>query len=871
MSNMDFLKKTLTDTVVTRRSFLKWSAALGGTAALAGGLNFGLKKIEEVAAASRAADGGKWVTAACWHNCGGRCVIKANVVDGVVTRVKTDDTHEDSPNYPQQRGCVRGRAQRKQIFGVDRLKYPMKRKNWEPGGGNKELRGKDEWVRISWDEALDLVAGEIKRIKDTYGNASILSQRQSRLLAAYGGHMTMWGTTSDGAWPQPNIKMQGGGGGTAASSNNRLDLLKSKLIVLWGANPIWSSGGSPTYNYLQAKKAGAKFIFVDPYYNDSAMILADEWIPVRPSTDTALLIGMAYHMITNNLQDQAFLDTYTVGFDAEHMPADIDPKESFKDYVLGTYDGVPKTPEWASAICGTPPETIRHFAQEIAVTKPMTFQSSCATARTYLGEQFAQAFLTVGWMTGNVGLPGASVGDARHNRSSYGGMTLVKAGSAKVEGLPNPLFAQPTFPGPDPFNTEWFGIVHDQVWDAVMTGKYTAGVRGELNCDIKMISHIGLGAALNQTPNMKRGIEAHRKVEFVVTASHFFTTNAMYSDIVLPATTEWERYGGMTSGNPEMQIFYSQVVEPMYEAKDDIWIELELAKRLGVDKALVQPISVKQQVFNIVAGATVIKDDASDYEPLVTITEADIAELGVEGVPQQGRISFRDFKEQGVYQVPRSPDDKFNAIAKKGFRADPVANPLKTVSGKLEIHCQALSDQIKAYGFNELAPIPKYTAPLLGVEATFADFENKVKGDYPLQLYTIHYMRRSHSTLDNVPWLREAFPQEFMMNPLDAAERGIENGDTVKITSAYGAVLRPAYVTERIMPGVVTLGEGAWVDIDEATGLDKAGAVNFLAGGNPTGQGTQPYNTGVVQVEKYDQPLAADYKWPQRIFFGQEA
>ena len=169
------------------------------------------------------------------------------------------------------------------------------------------------------------------------------------------------------------------------------DLRNSKLTVLWGSNSAWSSAGNPTYHIAQAKKAGAKIITVDPMYSATAVSLADEWIPVRPATDTALLLGMAYHMITNNLQDQAFLDKYTSGFDAAHMPAGADPQENFKDYVLGTYDGIPKTPAWASAICGTPVQVIEDFAVEIATTKPMAFMSSYAPARIYNGETFCQA------------------------------------------------------------------------------------------------------------------------------------------------------------------------------------------------------------------------------------------------------------------------------------------------------------------------------------------------------------------------------------------------------------------------------------------------------------------------------------------------
>jgi anaerobic dimethyl sulfoxide reductase subunit A len=761
MANEDFIAKTLTDTAMSRRSFLKWSGVLGGaTAVAATGLKVSLPTAEAAPIVTAPAEG-KWITAACWHNCGGRCVNKAYVVDGVVMRQKTDDTHPDSPDFPQQRACARGRAQRMQAFGADRLKYPMKRKNWAPGGGKKELRGKDEWVRISWNEALDLVADEFKRIKGTYGNKAILSKNNQAFLAAFGGNMTMWGTTSSGAWPQPNKLMLGDSGSWGAGTNDRLDYRNAKLIVMWGANPIWSSGGNPTYNLRQAKQVGAKFVFVDPYYNDSAVVLGDQWIPVHPSTDAALLLGMAYHMITNNLQDQAFLDKYTVGFDVQHMPTGADPKENFKDYVLGTYDGQPKTPEWASRICGTPAALIRSFATEIATTKPMMFLSSSSPARTYLGEQFVQVFLTVGWMTGNVGLPGAAVSDTQHNTRSYGGPALVRGGGSGMPATPNPLFNQPTYFGPDPAKTDWYGIVWDEVWDAVVTGKYTATVRGKLDCDIKMISHLGLGAALNQATNLVRGIEAHRKVEFVVTSSSFLTTNAKYSDIVLPVTTLWEREGGLTSGNPEMLIWYSRAVDPLYEAKGDEWIEIELGKRLGVDVQKLYPLSEKQQVFNQVAGATVIKADASGYEPLVTITDADIAEWGVTGKTQTGRISIKEFKEKGVYQVPRTPGDKFGFIAKAAFRRDPVANPLKTPSGKLEIYSQPLSKVIGSYGWDKLSPTPGYVPPTEGVEATFSDWNSQVKGKYPLQLYTIHYVRRSHSTLDNVQWLRRAFPKSL--------------------------------------------------------------------------------------------------------------
>ncbi len=873
MKNNNFLTKALTETAITRRSFLKWSAILGGTTALAGGLKFGLKPAK---ADDTAQDAGQWIPVACWHNCGGRCLNVALVKDGVVIRQKTDDTHPDSPDFPQQRGCQRGRSQRHQVFGVDRIKYPMKRKNWAPGGGNKDLRGVDEWVRISWDEALDIVASEIKSVKDNYGNTAFFTPRgNSKLLNLYGGETGSYGVTSDGAWPLVQTMMSG----SLYAANDRLDLRNANLIVLWGSDPAWSSAGNPNYNYLQAKRAGAKFILVDPYYNATVQSLADEWIPVRPSTDAALLLGMAYHMITHNLQDQDFLDKYALGFDADHMPDGADPQGSFKDYVLGTYDNTPKTPEWASEICGTPPDVIRDFAQEIATTKPMVFQSSSAAARTYLGQQFCQAFLTVGWMTGNVGFSGGGVFHNYHSAASYGGATLVKPGSAGLPGVPNPLcpngdgygFAKPEEAGSHL-------VVYEESWDAILNGAYTSlqGTMDEANADGKIPVDIRLlyivrdgngGNALNQSAGIPKGIEAFRKVDFVVTNDIVLSTVSKYADVVLPSTTPWEQdFGGFLTGNPEMLLWYNQVTEPLFEARDSQWIESQLATRLGLDPNALFPISRTQQVFNQLAGATVIKNDGSDYEPLVTITADDIQKLGVDGKPQQGRITFDELKTKGVYQVEHHPGDAFGFVSGKDFRDDPEANPISTASGKLEIYCQALSDKIAAYRLSTCPPIAQYRKPVEGYEDTFADWDKKIKGDYPLQMVTIHYPRRSHSVFDNISNLRRAYPQEVMMNTLDAQERGIKSNDYVQVSSRWGKVLRPVFVSDKVLPGVVMIGEGAWVEMDETLGIDKAGATNMLNGTHPTGQGEEPWNSCNLQVEKWTgASLEEDYKWPHRV------
>jgi anaerobic dimethyl sulfoxide reductase subunit A len=308
------------------------------------------------------------------------------------------------------------------------------------------------------------------------------------------------------------------------------------------------------------------------------------------------------------------------------------------------------------------------------------------------------------------------------------------------------------------------------------------------------------------------------------------------------------------------------VTQPLYEAKDVIWIEQELAKRLGMDPNNLYPFGRKQMGFNQLAGATVIKADASGYEPLVTITDDDLKTLGVQGKPQTGRISLQEFLDQGIYQVERKPGDNFGFIAGKAFRADPEKNALKTASGKLEIHCQALATKIATYGLTKIPPIAQYNRPVEGIEDTYSDWDKKIKGDFPLQLVTIHYPRRSHSVFDNIIQLRHAFPQELILNSIDAEARGIKTDDMVLVSSRHGKVLRHAAISNRVMPGVILLGEGAWTELDDPQGIDKAGATNTLCGPHLTGQGEEPWNSTNVQVEKWTgESLAPDYTWPQRI------
>ncbi|NMA69649.1 MAG: molybdopterin-dependent oxidoreductase [Desulfitobacterium sp.] len=870
---------------ISRRTFLKASAA--GTATLA--LSGCSTSLTTVGTATDVGEKeGKWVSATCWHNCGGRCVNKAYVIDGIIVRQKTDDTRPDTPDVPQQRGCLRGRSQKFQAQGADRLKYPMIRKNWETGGGKKELRGKDEWVRISWDEALDILASETKRIKETYGNASILAPAPSieiqNLLTAYGGFVPSWGTVSFGSWYlTPALIGFSDNCIDVKALNDRFDMRKTELVVAFGMNPAWSSMGNPTYHFLQMKKAGVKFIFIDPIYHDSISVLDGEWIPIRPATDMALLLAMSYTLITeddpvnNPLIDWDFLHRCTVGFDADHMPKDAETDENFKDYVLGKYDNTPKTPEWASEICGIDPNTIRYLARAIGMQNKVSILAGWASGRAQNSDNLPQMFMAIGAMTGHIGKSGHMTGVCCWNYAANSGPPLVNSGGNGEPYLVSPLKE---------------ALCEAEMWTAILDKKYKpnkiinsifgypAGwkdtVKGldlktlvpEEDINIQMIWHTA-EASLQTRDGMNKGIEAHRTVEFVVSQSHFLTTNSKYADLVLPVTTLWERAGDIAWGtNRDALIVSCQVIEPMYEAKDDQWIAEEVAKRLDIDPSEIVNSDRKQQFFNKLAGSTVVTEDGQSFEPLVEIKEADISEWGVQGQPQKGRIPLKKLLEDGVYQVERYKGDNYGFIAYEDFRKDPEKYLANTVSGKMEIYCQTLADIVNNFGYTKIAPYPKYIPPVQGYEATFKDWENRVEGDYPYQLITPHYLRRSHSIFDNIPQLKESCPNPVFLAAKDAEEKGVKDGDTVLVSSEFGQILRNACVTERLVPGVVALPHGAWCDIDEKTGIDHGGADNILSGNIPTGQGISGWNTCNVNFEKWTgTPLIPDHEKPQRIIF----
>ncbi len=815
MKDKSFLSKAVTDTVLSRRSFIKWNAALGGTAVLMkGGLSPSARPDQ---AAARADE--KIVWSACVVNCGSRCPQRLHVRDGVVVRVETDNTGNDEFGQHQVRCCVRGRTVRQRIYSADRLKYPMKRVG---------KRGEGKFEQISWEEAFDLIAGKLKGLIDQYGNESIYlnygtgtlgalvatswppgATVVARLMNCAGGYLNHYG---DYSAAQIESALPYTFGNTWADTwvmNNSIeDIVNSKLLVYFGNNPgeTRMSGGGMIYSLQHYKQlSGAKMIIIDPRFTDTAVTAADEWIPIHPGTDAALVSALAYVMISENLHDQEFLDKYCIGFDKEHMPEGYEDQDSYKDYILGTgADGIAKTPDWAAPITGIPAATIVRLAREIALSKPCYITQGWGPQRQANGEQNSRAIPMLSILTGNVGIPGGSTG-ARE--SGYG---IYMAGF--------PTLSNPVKTYISVFN--W----PDAITRATEMTALKDGVIGkdQLDVPIKFIWNYASNCLINQHADVnytRQILEDESLVEMIVTIDVHMTPSAKFADILLPDTTIYEKtdiaINGDTS-NMGYSIFCEQAIEPLYETMHVYDMCAEIAKRLGVEQEFTEGRSVDDWIRYCLDETRKGNPDWPDYD---------------------------EFKAMGIYKVT-NPGDPF--IAYKDFRDDPEANPLATPSGKIEIFSARLHDIGQTWELEEgdvITGLPIYVSTWEGVD-------DPLREKYPLQLISAHYKQRTHSTYGNVPWMKAAAPQVVWINALDAEARGIQNGDLVTVFNDRGRSRVPARVTSRIIPGVAQLSEGAWYSPDEA-GVDESGCVNVLTRYRPSPLAKgDPMHTCLCEIEK---------------------
>lgn len=636
---------------VSRRNLIK-SSAIGSLALAAGGLSLPFS-LRAAAAAVQQATGAeeKTVWGACSVNCGSRCALRLHVRDDEVVWVETDNTGHDIYGDHQVRACLRGRSIRRRINHPDRLNYPMKRVG---------KRGEGKFERISWTEALDTIAESLKRVVKEYGNEAVYINYSSgivggnmtrsspsaspvmRLMNCYGGSLNQYGTYSTAQIACAMPYTYGSNDGNSTS-----DIENSKLVVMFGNNPAETrmSGGGITWYLEQAReRSNARMIVIDPRYTDTAAGREDEWIPIRPGTDAALVAGIAWVLINENLVDQPFLDKYCIGYDEKTLPADAPANGHYKAYILGQGDdATAKTPQWASRITGIPADRIIKLAREIGMTKPAYICQGWGPQRQANGELSARAIAMLPILTGNVGING---GNSGARESTY---------TITIERLP--VLENPVKTAISCFS--WT--------DAIARGpEMTAtrdGVRGKekLAVPIKFLWNYAGNTIINQHSDINKThdiLQDESKCEMVVVIENFMTSSAKYADILLPDLMTVEQEDIIPNdyaGNMGYLIFIQPATTAKFERKPIYWILSEVAKRLGDDvHQRFTEGRTQEQWLQYLYAKMVAKDPA---------------------LP-----GYDELKKMGIYKR-KDPNGHF--VAYRDFRRDPEANPLKTPPAKL--------------------------------------------------------------------------------------------------------------------------------------------------------------------------------------------
>ncbi len=802
---------------ISRRTLVK-SSALGALALAAGGITlpFGVKASTAGVANALAPADSRLVWGACSVNCGSRCALRLHVRNDEVWRVETDNTGDDSYGNHQVRACLRGRSIRRRINHPDRLNYPMKRVG---------KRGEGKFERISWDEALDMLASRLKHTVERYGNEAVYLNYSSgivggnitrsspyaslvtRLMNCYGGFLSHYGTYSTAQIACAMPYTYGSNDGNSTS-----DIENSQLVVMFGNNPAETrmSGGGITWYLEQAReRSNARMIVIDPRYTDTAAGREDEWIPIRPGTDAALVAGIAWVLITENKVDQPFLDKYCVGYDEKTLPAGAPANGHYKAYILGQGDdGLEKTPQWAAQITGIPAARIIKLAREIGDAKPAYICQGWGPQRHANGEQTARAIAMLPILTGNVGING---GNSGARESTY---------TITIERMP--VLENPVKTTISVFTwTDAITRAHE------MTSKRD-GVRGKekLDVPIKFIWNYAGNTLINQHSDINRThdiLQDDSLCETIVVIDNFMTSSAKYADLLLPDLMTVEQEDIIPNdyaGNMGYLIFSQPATAPKFERRPVYDILSDVAKRLGPD---------------IFQAFTEGRNQREWLEHLYATMQARDSALP----------SFEALRQMGIYKR-KDPNGHF--VAYKAFRDDPQANPLNTPSGKIEIYSERLAQIANTWELEKddiISALPVYTPG-------FESWESPERGRFPLQMFGFHYKARTHSTYANIDILNAACPQEVWLNPIDASQRGINNGDTVRVFNSRGEVRLAAKVTPRIMPGVTAMGQGAWHNARmDGDRIDNGGCVNTLTTlrPSPLAKGN-PQHSNLVEIEK---------------------
>ena len=671
-----------------------------------------------------------------------------------------------------------------------RINQPHIRKEWLKDRHNKKnLRGLDEFVPVSWEEAIDLTASELQNVKKEFGNSSIYASsygwasagrfhhaksQLNRFFNLFGGFSSSFQSYSYAAAQTLLPHIVGHDLYSFLDEHNTWNTLEKEcdLILMFGGMPLKNSqvsaggvGKHTTEKELRkCVNAGTKFINISPNASDAAKFLNAKQISIIPNTDTALMLSLAYILITSNNYDQKFIEEYTNGFN------------EFKSYVLGEKNNKPCTPEWASNITSIPVETIKWLAKEISAKKTMV-SISWSLQRASAGEQPLWMGITLASMLGHIGTEGGGIGFGYSSVNSTGDVfkkipwKSLPQGNNKIRDFipvaritdmlekPNELFQ----------------------YDGRKL-KYP---------NIKLIYWAG-GNPFHHHQDLNRLVKAWQKPKTIIVNEIWWNAQARHADIIFPANTALERNDIMLNPRDPTIIANKKTISSVGESKSDYEIFSSLANKLGFENLFTENKSELDWLKYL-------------WNESIKVSE----EMNIK-LPE-----FNKFWDKGFFEIPI---EKTKKIMFKNFRDNPVKNPLNTPSGKIEI----TSNIIKNYNLKDCKGHPTWIEP-------YEWLGNK--DNFPLHLISNQPEYRLHGQLDNADYslknkIKDREP--VLINSADAKERNIENNDIVLIFNKRGRVLAGARLSDEIMKGVLVLSTGAWFDPDYEINTDLHGNPNVL-------------------------------------------
>ena len=774
-------------------------------------------------------------------------------------------------------------AYKKRVYSNNRVKYPLKRVDWEPGGNpakiNPQNRGKSKFKRISWDEAATIIGNEIKRVRETYGPYAVLAVGEDGHSESKHIHMTGGN----------HINLLGKVGGFTRETRTP----DSVEGYYWGAKHVWGSGAQaglgmtdPNENVIKDVSEntemivlqagdwetvqnyagqfwsrvirywidlGIKFVVIDPFCNYTA-VAHDEikWIPILPNTDAALDFAIIYMWIKEDTYDKEYVDTHVIGFD------------KVKAYVMGEEDGVPKTPEWASARCGIPEWTIKALAREWA-SKTTSIGHFCGCH--IRGPYSHEPGRTEAYKLGMQGLGGPGV----HQIGLFSFTTAKQPVKQGAGPLLMAMHAEPFMPAEQ-------AIPRTMVHHAILDGKVEHWGSPQI---IMAPPEDQFQKYIYPAPAEQGGGEIHMiwsekpcnqacwnsgfkfqeamrspKIECIVTNHQWLENDSLFADLVLPVSCAAEEDDIVGSGmciSVDYAAIQKKACEPLGESKSDYQIAIEIAKQFGLEDQLIEGMSIEE--WQKYAFDTSLIAD---------------------------HISFEEFSEKGYYIPPFDPDWQNIPPGMRLFHDDPENNPLDTPSGKMEFYSEALAQNFP--DDKERGPIAKWVVGGPESEGWTHDeslWGEKVK-DYPLLLVANPGRWRVHVQGDDITWFREIptckvkgydgyLYEPLWINPIDADKRGIKHGDILKLYNDQGIVLCGAYISERIFPGAIMVNKGARID-PITDRIDRGGSTNLITTPKPISKHCWGFAvTGfLVEAEKLDPAEMEQWKKQYPEAFARE-